>query len=83
MGKVSVTAKSDFFDRANQIQRKKGDQFVLRADYAKTVDVTIGKAEEKEKVEGSKARTSQKEKVEQPISREKKSIDKPTTKRRK
>lgn len=47
--KVTVTAKSDFFDRANQVQRKKGDEFVLKADYAKTVDVTVKKDEPKEK----------------------------------
>ena len=37
MPKVNVTASEDFFDRANQVQRRKGDKFVLRGDYAKTL----------------------------------------------
>jgi hypothetical protein len=46
MPKVNVTANEDFFDRANQVQRRKGDVFILRGDYAETLgkQVKIGDA---------------------------------------
>lgn len=44
MPKVNVTANEDFFDRANQVQRREGDKFVLKGDYAKSLgkQVKIG-----------------------------------------
>ena len=38
MSKIQVTASKDFFDRGNNIQRKKGDQFTLKAGYAGTLE---------------------------------------------
>lgn len=51
MAKVSVTATKDFFDGANQTQRIKGSEFVLRDSYAKTLggSVKIGKVVEPER----------------------------------
>lgn len=45
MAKVIVKANEDFFDKANNIQRTQGSEFVLREDYAKGLgkQVTIGK----------------------------------------
>lgn len=38
MSKIQVIAAKDFFDRGNMIQRKKGDQFTLKAGYAGTLE---------------------------------------------
>ena len=40
-GKVTVKVNEDFFDRANQIQRLKGQEVVLRSDYAKTLGKSV------------------------------------------
>ena len=47
--KITVKANSDFFDRANQTTRRKGDIFQVKKDHAKNLDVT----EYKEKAEHS------------------------------
>ena len=51
MAKITVKANEYFFDKANQIQRKKGPEFILKRDYAESlgVQVTILKTPEKNK----------------------------------
>lgn len=52
MPKVSVTAASDFYDRANKQQRTKGSTFILRSEYADTLGklVKVGDSVATEKV---------------------------------
>lgn len=37
MAKIIVTANEDFFDRANNISRTAGSEFLLKSDYAATL----------------------------------------------
>ncbi|MBC7826893.1 MAG: hypothetical protein H7122_04045 [Chitinophagaceae bacterium] len=60
MAKVTVKANEDFFDRANQILRKKGSEFILKSEYAKSLGNQIKVSESIEKKHISKT----KEKVE-------------------
>jgi hypothetical protein len=67
MPKVTVTANQDFYDHANSMQRKKGQTFILREEYAKSLkgSVKIGdsvsreaEAQEEKKIADAKARTT-------------------------
>lgn len=47
MAKILVTATEDFFDRANNITRLKGNQFEIKEEFVKTYGKQIDVAEKK------------------------------------
>lgn len=56
VGKITVKANEDFFDRANQIPRVKDQEFVLKSDYAKSLGKQVSVVNEPKKVAKTKKR---------------------------
>lgn len=52
VGKITVKANEDFFDRANQIPRVKDQEFVLKSDYAKSLGKQVSVVNEPKKPVG-------------------------------
>ncbi len=60
MAKITVTASSDFFDRANNIQRVVGQTFEIKEEFVKNYAGTIEKETAAKKATTKKAKKTSK-----------------------